>query len=126
MLSALRASLSAVVAPRAQQVVARHLVRIRLARHGRKHRPFYRIVVADARSKRDGRHIERVGTYDPIAAKDGVKEVRLNSERIKYWISVGAQPTQRVAWLLGKAQLLPELPRPVPKEEIRRAPNLAA
>ena len=88
------------------------VVRIRLARFGRKHKPFFRIVVADSRAPRDGRHIERVGTYNPIPAKDGIKEVRLRSERIKYWMAGGAQPSSKVAWLLGKAGILP--PQPVP------------
>ena len=96
------------------------VVRIRLARFGRKHRPFYRIVVADSRARRDGKHIERVGTYDPIPAKDGIKEVRLRTERIKYWMSCGAQPSSKVAWLLGKAGVLPEQPRPVPVQLQRR------
>ena len=92
------------------------VVRIRLARFGRKHRPFYRIVVADARSPRDGRHLERVGTYDPLPGKDGIKEVRLRADRIRYWMACGAQPTSKVAWLLGKAGILPEQPRPEPVE----------
>jgi len=79
-----------------------------LALHGRKKRPFYRIVVADSRSPRDGRHIEIVGTYDPIANKEGVKDIRFNSERIQYWLSVGAQPSDRVGWLFGKFGILPE------------------
>jgi len=82
------------------------VVRIRLARFGRKHRPFYRIVVADARSPRDGRHIERVGTYDPLPGKDGIKEVRIRA---------------KVAWLLGKAGILPEQPRPEPVQTSTRA-----
>ena len=90
------------------------VVRIRLARFGRKHRPFYRIVVADARSPRDGRHLERVGTYDPLPGKDGIKEVRIRADRIRYWMACGAQPTSKVAWLLGKAGILPEQPRPEP------------
>ena len=90
------------------------VVRIRLARFGRKHRPFYRIVVADARSPRDGRHLERVGTYDPLPGKDGIKEVRLRADRIRYWMACGAQPTSKVAWLLGKAGILPEQPRSEP------------
>ncbi|KAJ8612561.1 hypothetical protein CTAYLR_007191 [Chrysophaeum taylorii] len=108
--------------PRAVQMTAsREMVRLRLARFGRKHRPFYRIVVADAKAPRDGRHIERVGTYDPIPAQDGIKEVRLNVQRIKYWLSVGAQPTKRVAWLLGKAEVLPPTPRVMPFSEARPA-----
>eukprot|EP00629_Pelagomonadales_sp_RCC1024_P018066 CAMPEP_0119288844 /NCGR_PEP_ID=MMETSP1329-20130426/37962_1 /TAXON_ID=114041 /ORGANISM="Genus nov. species nov., Strain RCC1024" /LENGTH=145 /DNA_ID=CAMNT_0007289627 /DNA_START=143 /DNA_END=577 /DNA_ORIENTATION=+ len=98
------------------------VVRIRLARWGRKHRPFYRIVVADARAPRDGRFIERVGTYDPLPGRDGVKEVRLRSERIRYWLSCGAQPTSKVAWLLGKAGVLPEQPQKAFVEKPRRLP----
>mmetsp|Transcript_2875 Transcript_2875/g.8649 ORF Transcript_2875/g.8649 Transcript_2875/m.8649 type:complete len:117 (+) Transcript_2875:62-412(+) len=96
------------------------VVRIRLQRFGRRNKPFYRIVVADARSPRDGRHIERVGTYDPIPGKDGIKEVRIKSDRIRYWMQCGAQPTSRVAWLLGKAQILPPLPRPQPVYATKR------
>ena len=97
------------------------VVRIRLARFGRKHRPFYRIVVADARSPRDGRHIERVGTYDPLPGKDGIKEVRIRAERIRYWMACGAQPSSKVAWLLGKAGILPKQPRPEPVQTSTRA-----
>eukprot|EP00937_MAST-01D_sp_MAST-1D-sp2_P006998 g6998.t1 len=86
-------------------------VRIRLQRFGRKKLPFYRLVAADSRSPRDGKFIEMLGTFDPIARKDSVKEVRLNMERINYWLGVGAQPSQRVAWLLAKAGHLPEPPR---------------
>lgn len=73
------------------------VVRLRLMRFGQKNRPFYRIVVADARSPRDGRHIERIGTYDPLPGKDGIKEIRIKSDRVKYWMQCGAQPTSRVA-----------------------------
>ncbi len=86
-------------------------VAIRLMRFGRKHRPMYRVVVADNRSPRDGRHIEMVGSYDPRPTYDAKKVVGLNFDRIKYWISVGAQPTKTVARLLGAAGLLPPLPR---------------
>ncbi len=82
-------------------------VRIRLARMGRKHRPFYRIVVADSRSPRDGRFIEKVGTYDPLLPDDHPDRVRLNEERIRYWLSVGAQYTDRVARFLDKAGIVP-------------------
>ncbi|KAJ1457303.1 ribosomal protein S16 domain-containing protein [Pelagophyceae sp. CCMP2097] len=99
-------------------------VRLRLQRWGRKHIPFYRIVVADARAPRDGKHIDRVGTYDPVPSKkDGLKEVRLNSERIKYWMQCGAQPTSRVAWLLGKAGLLPLKPQLIKRPEVPRPPK---
>mmetsp|Transcript_23870 Transcript_23870/g.32821 ORF Transcript_23870/g.32821 Transcript_23870/m.32821 type:complete len:106 (+) Transcript_23870:33-350(+) len=87
------------------------VVRIRLARFGRKHLPFYRIFVADARAPRDGKHLEVVGTYDPIPQRDGNKHVALNILRIKYWLSVGAQPSDRVAKLLGQAGVLPPTPK---------------
>ena len=86
-------------------------VRIRLARFGTKNRPHYRVYVADSRAPRDGKHIEIVGHYDPIAQKDGHKHVGLNIERIKYWLSVGAQPSDTVARLLGQAGVIPALPR---------------
>jgi small subunit ribosomal protein S16 len=85
-------------------------VKLRLQRFGRRNLPFYRIVAADSRSPRDGRFIENVGTYNPTPFSDGIKEVTANSERIKYWIVNGAQPTKRVGWLLGKVGLLPPLP----------------
>ncbi len=72
-------------------------VSIRLSRGGSKKRPYYRIVVADARSPRDGNFIEKIGTYNPLLAKDDEKRVVLNTERAKHWLSVGAQPTDRVA-----------------------------
>ena len=74
-------------------------VRIRLARHGTKKKPFYRIVVADGESPRDGRFLEKVGTYDPLV--DPVK-VALNSDRIKFWMEKGAIPTDTVKSLLKK------------------------
>ncbi|CAG8468560.1 2415_t:CDS:2 [Ambispora leptoticha] len=78
------------------------VVRIRLARHGIRNRPFYHIVVANARSKRDGKHIEKVGEFDPIPTRDRQKHIVWNQERIKYWLSVGAQPSDPVARLLAK------------------------
>lgn len=86
------------------------VVRIRLQRFGRKHLPFYRIVVADSRAPRDGRFIERLGTYNPLPSKDGSKEITANSERVRYWLSCGAQPSDRVGWLFGKIGLLPPPP----------------
>ncbi|KAF1772679.1 Ribosomal protein S16 domain [Phytophthora cactorum] len=120
------------------------VVRLRLARWGRKDLPFYRIVAADARAPRDGKHLEivrlrcvifryffiatksnkvsddcqpfaachflQLGTFNPIAASDGVKELRVNSQRVRYWMSVGAQPSDRVAHLLGLANVLPMPP----------------
>ena len=76
---------------------------IRLSRGGSKKRPYYRIVVADARSPRDGRFIEKLGTYNPLLAKDDDKRIILDGERAKHWLSVGAQPTDRVARFLDVA-----------------------
>jgi small subunit ribosomal protein S16 len=78
-------------------------VSIRLSRGGSKKRPYYRIVVADARSPRDGNFIEKVGTYNPLLAKDDANRVTLNSDRLKHWLGVGAQPTDRVARFLDAA-----------------------
>jgi small subunit ribosomal protein S16 len=82
-------------------------LKIRLARTGAKKRPHYRIVVADARSPRDGRFLEKVGTYSPLAAKDSPERVTLEAERIRYWLSKGAQPTDRVRRFLGEAEIIP-------------------
>jgi small subunit ribosomal protein S16 len=78
-------------------------VSIRLSRGGSKKRPYYRVVVADARAPRDGNFIEKVGTYNPMLAKDDAARVTLNEERIKHWLSVGAQPTDRVLRFLDAA-----------------------
>lgn len=75
-------------------------VSIRLSRGGSKKRPYYRIVVADARNPRDGKFIEKIGTYNPLLAKDDAKRVVLDTERATYWLGVGAQPTDRVARFL--------------------------
>lgn len=76
--------------------------KIRLARGGAKKRPFYRIVAADARAPRDGKFIEKLGTYNPLLAKDNADRVTIKQDRIEYWLSTGAQPTDRVAKLLEK------------------------
>ncbi|WP_019516518.1 30S ribosomal protein S16 [Sphingomonas sp. Mn802worker] len=76
---------------------------IRLSRGGSKKRPYYRIVVADARSPRDGKFIEKIGNYNPLLGKDDEKRIILDAERAKHWIGVGAQPTDRVARFLDKA-----------------------
>ncbi|KAK2079675.1 hypothetical protein QBZ16_002070 [Prototheca wickerhamii] len=83
------------------------VVRIRLARYGRKAFPFYRIFVADARAPRDGKHLEIVGHYNPLPGQDGNKHLGLNLDRIKYWLSVGAQPSNTVSRLLGQAGVIP-------------------
>ena len=80
-------------------------VKIRLSRKGSKKRPFYHIVVANSRDPRDGNIIEKVGTYNPMLAREDAKRITLVSERIKYWLSQGAQPTDRVAKFLGDAGL---------------------
>jgi len=81
-------------------------LKIRLARGGAKKRPFYSIVVADARSPRDGRFIEKVGTYNPMLERDHADRITLKEERLKHWLGVGAQPTERVARFLGNAGLI--------------------
>lgn len=80
-------------------------VSIRLSRGGSKKRPYYRIVVADARSPRDGNFIEKIGTYNPLLAKDDAKRVTLDTDRAKHWLGVGAQPTDRVLRFLDAAGL---------------------
>ena len=82
-------------------------LKIRLARGGAKKRPHYRIVVADSRMPRDGRFIERLGTYDPLLTKDNENRVTLKDERIRYWLDKGAKPTDRVAKFLGTAEIIP-------------------
>ena len=82
-------------------------LKIRLARGGAKKRPYYRIVVTDSRKPRDGRFIERLGTYNPLLAKDDPNRVTLKEERIKHWLGQGAQPSDRVAGFLGKAEIIP-------------------
>ena len=80
-------------------------VAIRLARGGSKKRPYYRIVVADSSNARDGRFIEKVGTYNPLLAKDSPDRVKLDAERVSHWLKVGAQPSDRVARFLDAAGL---------------------
>jgi small subunit ribosomal protein S16 len=90
-------------------------LKLRLARAGTKKRPYYHVVVADARSPRDGRFIERVGTYDP-KLEDKTARVKLVTERIQYWLGVGAQPTDRVARFFDAAGLLKREPRNNPEK----------
>ncbi|KAH7415413.1 hypothetical protein KP509_14G042300 [Ceratopteris richardii] len=93
------------------------VVRLRLARFGRKNAPFYRIHAADSRCPRDGKFLERIGYYDPRPGKDGHKRIALNFERAKYWLSVGAQPSDVVKRLFFVAGLLPKPPFPrMPKK----------
>jgi small subunit ribosomal protein S16 len=78
---------------------------MRLSRGGSKKRPYYKIVVANSRAPRDGQFLEQVGTYNPLLAKDDENRVRLIEDRVAYWLTVGAQPTDRVARILDKAGL---------------------
>lgn len=78
-------------------------IAIRLSRGGAKKRPYYRIVVSDSRSPRDGKYLEQIGTYNPLLAKDSGERVKLNEDRARYWLGVGAQPSDRVARFLDAA-----------------------
>src|SRR6478672_6099198 len=91
-------------------------VAIRLSRGGSKKRPYYRIVVADSRNARDGRFIEKVGTYNPLLAKDSPERVKLDADRISHWLGVGAQPSDRVLRFLDAAGLRERPARNNPKK----------
>jgi small subunit ribosomal protein S16 len=91
-------------------------VAIRLSRGGSKKRPYYRIVVADSRNARDGRFIEKVGTYNPLLAKDSPERVKLDTDRIQHWLGVGAQPSDRVLRFLDAAGLKERPARNNPKK----------
>ena len=93
-------------------------VSIRLSRGGSKKRPYYKIVVADARSPRDGRFIERIGSYNPLLAKDNPERVKLDVERAKHWVEVGAQPSDRVARFLDAAGVKERAPRNNPNKGV--------
>ncbi|MGO4389269.1 30S ribosomal protein S16 [Microvirga sp. 2YAF29] len=93
-------------------------LKIRLTRGGAKKRPYYRIVVADSRSPRDGRFIEKVGTYDPMKPKDDATRVTLDIEKIKSWLAKGAQPTDRVLRFLDVAGLLKRPARSNPQKAV--------
>jgi len=99
-------------------------LKIRLSRAGAKKRPYYHIVVADSRSPRDGRFLEKVGSYNPMLPAEHEERIRLQGERIQHWMSQGAQPTERVAKFLGHAGLAP---MPVYREQpIQSAPKKKA
>ncbi len=91
-------------------------VKVRLARGGSKKRPFYRIVVADSRMPRDGRFIEKVGTYNPLLPKDSEERVKMDIERVQHWLDHGAQPTDRVARFLEAAGVRDKTERNNPKK----------
>ncbi|PWJ16183.1 30S ribosomal protein S16 [Jannaschia seohaensis] len=86
-------------------------MKIRLARGGSKKRPHYAIVAADSRMARDGRFIEKLGTYNPLLPKDSEDRVKMNVERVQYWLGQGAQPTDRVSRFLEAAELAPKKTR---------------
>lgn len=93
-------------------------LKIRLARGGTKKRPFYRIVIADARAPRDGRFVDRIGTYDPMLPKDSDKRVVLDMEKAKQWLVNGAQPTDRVLRFLDAAGLMTRKARNNPERAL--------
>ena len=105
------------------------MVRIRLQRTGRKNRPFYRIQVLDKRTRRDGASIEQLGWFNPLEA-DPAKQIHLNEERVKYWIGVGAQPTQTVRNVLGRRNLINnekwEAERALERQRVEKARAAAA
>ena len=103
------------------------MLRIRLSMGGVRKRPIYKIVVADGRYPRDGKFIEKLGSYNPLLPKDKKERVKVEFERVKYWISKGAQPTLRVSRILGEMQLMP-MPKPgnnplkaVPKKDRKKS-----
>lgn len=101
-------------------------LKIRMARTGAKKRPQFRIVVADSRFPRDGRFIEKLGTYNPMLAKDSKERMQLDLERVKHWLSKGAQPSDRVLRFLDAAGLMKRKPRNNPEKAIPRKEKKAA
>lgn len=93
-------------------------MKIRLARGGSKKRPFYRVVAANSRMPRDGRFIEKLGTYNPLLPKDSEERVKLNVERVQHWLAQGAQPTDRIARMLEAAGVTPKTARNNPKKAV--------
>ena len=108
------------------------MLKLRLSRGGTKKRPVYKVVVADSRFARDGRFIEKVGFFNPLLPKDKKERVGLEAERIKYWLGQGAQPTTRVARILGENNIIP-MPvngnnpnKAIPKKERKKEGDEAA
>lgn len=93
-------------------------MKIRLARGGSNKRPYYSIVASDSRMPRDGRFLEKLGTYNPLLAKDAENRITMNTERVQYWLSQGAQPTDRVARFLENAGLMAKTVRNNPKSGV--------
>ena len=83
------------------------MLKIRLSMGGVRKRPIYKIVIADSRSPRDGRFIEKIGSFNPLLPKDHKERISVESERVKHWVSKGAKPTLRVSRILGEAQIMP-------------------
>jgi small subunit ribosomal protein S16 len=93
-------------------------IKIRLARGGTKKRPFYRIVASDSRMPRDGRFLEKLGIYNPLLAKDSEDRVKMDVERVQYWLSQGAQPTDRISRFLEAAGVVAKKERSNPKKAV--------
>ena len=91
-------------------------ISLRLSRGGAKKRPYYRLVAADSRRARDGKYLEQIGTYNPMLAKDDPARVKLNEDRIRYWLGVGAQPSDRVARFLDAAGIRERVAKHNPKK----------
>jgi small subunit ribosomal protein S16 len=103
------------------------MLKIRLSMGGVRKRPVYKIVIADSRYPRDGKFIEKIGSFNPLLPKDKKERIKVEAERVKYWMSKGAQPTLRVSRILGEAKVMP-MPKPgnnpqkaVPKKERKKA-----
>lgn len=97
--------------------------KIRLARGGAKKRPYYHIVVSDVRSPRDGKFIEKIGSYNPMLPKDDAKRVVIETDRAKYWIGTGAEPTDRVQYFFHQAGLMAAAPAQKPSKRAKNAPE---
>ena len=93
-------------------------MKIRLARGGSKKRPHYSIVASDSRMPRDGRFLEKLGTYNPLLAKDDENRIKMDLDRVKHWLGLGAQPTDRIARMLESAGVLPKKTRNNPKSAV--------
>src|SRR5512142_2556004 len=100
------------------------MLAIRMTRHGAKKRPFFHIVVADSRSPRDGRFIEKLGTYNPLLPREHAQRITLDKERIAHWLKVGAQPSDRVARFLAAAEMVK--PRERTEQPKKSAPRAKA
>mgnify|MGYP001330907541 FL=1 len=103
------------------------MLKIRLSMGGVRKRPVYKIVIADSRYPRDGKFIEKIGSYNPLLPKDKKERIKVEAERVKYWMSKGAQPTLRVSRILGEVQIMP-MPKPgnnpnkaIPKKDRKKA-----